>query len=80
MTPTDDEVLQALARRSADHGSVAGILHAFSAESLKEIWNSEQREERSARYFVKFLPALVVNGRVYVPNYDDGVNVYGLLP
>jgi hypothetical protein len=28
---------------------------------------------------VKFVPPLVAKGRVYVPNYDDAVNVYGLL-
>lgn len=29
---------------------------------------------------VKFVPPLVVAGRLYVPNYDDAVNVYGMLP
>jgi hypothetical protein len=28
---------------------------------------------------MKFVPPLVVGGKVYVPNYDDAVNVYGLL-
>ena len=28
---------------------------------------------------VKFVPPLVVARRVYVPNYDNAVNVYGLL-
>ena len=27
---------------------------------------------------IKFTPPTVVNGRVYVPNYDNAVNVYGL--
>jgi hypothetical protein len=64
---------------SADHGNAAGILHAFNAESLQEIWNSEQNATLDRLgTLVKFVPPLVVNGRVYVPNYDNAVNVYGL--
>lgn len=67
--------------RSADHGNAAGILHAFNAENLQEIWNSEQRAKRDRLgTLVKFVSPLVVNGRVYVQNYDNAVNVYGLLP
>ena len=29
---------------------------------------------------VKFVPPLVVAGKVYVPTYDNALNVYGLLP
>ena len=65
--------------RSADHGNAAGVLRAFNAESLQEVWNSEQRAKLDRLgTLVKFVPPLVVNGRVYVPNYDNGVNVYGL--
>jgi outer membrane protein assembly factor BamB len=66
--------------RSADHGTAPGVLHAFNAENLQEIWNSEQRAERDRLgTLVKFVPPLVIGGKVYVPNYDNAVNVYGIL-
>ena len=66
--------------RSADHGNAAGVLRAFDAESLQELWNSEQQPKRDRLgTLVKFNPPTVIGGRVYVPNYDNAVNVYGLL-
>lgn len=66
--------------KSADHGNAPGVLRAFNAETLEELWNSEQRARRDRLgTLVKFVPPLVVKGRVYVPNYDNAVNVYGLL-
>lgn len=66
--------------RSADQGNAPGVLHAFNAETLAEIWNSEQRATRDRMgTLVKFVPPLVVNSKVYVPNYDNAVNVYGIL-
>jgi outer membrane protein assembly factor BamB len=57
------------------------VLHAFNAETLEELWNSEENAERDRMgTLVKFVPPLVVRGRVYVPNYDNAVNVYGILP
>jgi hypothetical protein len=67
--------------RSADHGNAPGILCALSAETLDELWNSERQPKRDKLgTLVKFVPPLVMGGRVYVPNYDNAVNVYGLLP
>jgi hypothetical protein len=67
--------------RSADHGNAAGVLRAFDAETLQELWNSEQQAKRDRLgTLVKFNPPTVIGGRVYVPNYDNAVNVYGLLP
>jgi hypothetical protein len=66
--------------KSADHGNAPGILRAFDASTLQELWNSEQAPKRDRLgTLVKFVPPLVVEGRVYVPNYDNAVNVYGLL-
>ena len=66
--------------KSADAGNAPGVLRAFNAETLQEIWNSEQRPKRDRLgTLMKFVPPLVVGGKVYVPNYDDAVNVYGLL-
>ena len=66
--------------KSADHGNAAGVLRAFSAETLEELWNSEASPKRDRLgTLVKFVPPLVVEGRVYVPNYDNAVVVYGIL-
>jgi len=66
--------------KSADAGNAPGVLRAFNAETLQEIWNSEQRPKRDRLgTLMKFVPPLVVGGKVYVPNYDGAVNVYGLL-
>ena len=66
--------------RSADHGNAPGVLHAFDAETLKELWNSEKRPERDRLgTLVKFVPPLVIGGKVFVPSYDNYVQVYGLL-
>jgi outer membrane protein assembly factor BamB len=65
--------------RSADHGNAPGVLRAYNAETLEELWNSEQQARRDRLgTLVKFTPPTVVNGKVYVPNYDNAVHVYGL--
>ncbi len=65
---------------SADHGNRPGILRALNAETLEELWNSETHAGRDRLgTLVKFVPPTVVNGKVYFPNYDNAVNVYGLL-
>jgi outer membrane protein assembly factor BamB len=56
------------------------MLRAFDAETLQELWNSEQTPKRDRLgTLVKFVPPVVASGKVYVPNYDNAVNVYGLL-
>jgi outer membrane protein assembly factor BamB len=66
--------------KSADHGNAPGVLRAFDAETLTELWNSEQNPRRDRLgTLVKFVPPVVANGKVYVPNYDNAVNVYGIL-
>jgi outer membrane protein assembly factor BamB len=67
--------------RSADHGNAPGVLRAFNAETLQELWSSETAPKRDRLgTLVKFVPPLVVAGKVYAPNYDNAVVVYGLLP
>ena len=63
------------------HGLHAGILRAYDAETLNELWTSEQHPARDrAGTLMKFVPPVVANGRVYLPNHDGQVAVYGLLP
>ena len=46
----------------------------------QEIWNSDQNAARDrVGKLMKFVPPVVVNGRVYLPNQDNAVAVYGLL-
>lgn len=64
--------------KSADQGNAPGILYAYDAETLHPLWNSEQKAKRDRLgTLVKFVPPLVVGGKVYAPNYDNAVNVYG---
>src|SRR3954470_2395428 len=63
------------------HGRVAGILRAYDAETLAEIWNSDQNSARDRLgNLMKFVAPVVVNARVYLPNQDNQIAVYGLLP
>ncbi len=65
--------------KSADAGNASGILYAYDAETLRPLWNSEQKPKRDRLgTLVKFVPPLVVAGKVYAPNYDNAVNVYGI--
>ena len=62
------------------HGLVPGILRAFNAETLQEIWTSEQNAARDrVGTLMKFVPPTVADGKVYMPNHDGSVSVYGLL-
>lgn len=66
---------------SADHGNAAGVLYAFDAETLETLWSTEKNVKRDRLGTLsKFAPPVVVGGKVYIPNQDDAVNVYGLLP
>jgi hypothetical protein len=61
---------------------VAGALHAFDANNVSnELWNSTMNSARdNFGQFAKFVPPLVVNGKVYVATQSNQVAVYGLLP
>jgi hypothetical protein len=62
-------------------GEARGILRAFDAETLKEIWTSEQNPVRDrAGAFPHSVAPVVANGKVYMANSDGSIAVYGLLP
>ncbi len=67
--------------QSADGAVVPGIVRAFNAENLAEIWDSEQDSSRdSLGNFAKFVPPVVANGKLYMATFNNAVVVYGLLP
>jgi len=55
-----------------------GVLHAYNADGLAELWNSAANSADSMGTFVKFVNPTVANGKVYVPTADDQLLVYGL--
>lgn len=72
---------------SANTTTRPGMLRAFRATDLVEIWNSQQNSARdNIGNFAKFNPPLVINGKVYVSSFADNAGtvpdelvVYGLL-
>jgi len=61
---------------------VPGELRAFNAADLsQELWNSSMNwPSNEYGNFAKYVPPLVVNGKVYVATWSSEVAVYGLLP
>jgi uncharacterized protein (TIGR03437 family) len=55
-----------------------GVLHAYNADTMNEIWNSSMNSADSIGGFVKFANPTVANGKVYVPTMDGQLLVYGL--
>src|SRR3954451_696773 len=59
----------------------AGTLRAYHAETLQEVWTSDRNGARDkVGTMIKFVPPLVVNGKVFMATQDNAVAVYGLLP
>jgi hypothetical protein len=54
-----------------------GILRAWHALSLGELYNSDTNPGDSLGNFAKFGTPTVANGRVYVPTFSNTVVVYG---
>ena len=77
-------VLWATVATSGDAGDnppVPGALYAFDANNVAtELWKSTTNAARdNFGNFAKFVPPLVVNGKVYVATQSNQVAVYGLL-
>lgn len=72
---------------SANTTTRPGMLRAFRATDLVEIWNSQQNIARdTVGNFAKFNPPMVANGKVYMSSFADNAGtvpdelvVYGLL-
>ena len=72
----------------ANQATVYGVIRAFDAANLTEIWNSRMIAARDdLGWHAKFNPPIVANGKVYVAAFgsDDGSDpnklvCYGLLP
>lgn len=72
----------------ANWDTVPGVVRAFDAANLTEIWNSRMNPERDdLGYLAKYNPPTVFNGRLYVGTFgpDDASSpnklvAYGLLP
>lgn len=57
-----------------------GTLHAFDAQTLTELWNSDMVLGRDTLgTFAKFVAPTVVNGKVFVPTFSNQLAVYGML-
>jgi outer membrane protein assembly factor BamB len=72
----------------AANQNVQGVLYAFNADTLKLLWTDKTNDARDEiGMFAKYVPPVVANGKVYVPNFGpvgntDGSGnlvVYGLL-
>ena len=53
------------------------VLHAYNAEDLSEIWNSEMTGADAPGDFVKFVNPTVANGKVYLATASNELAVYG---
>jgi hypothetical protein len=62
----------------ANQAVVQGVLRAFDAASLTELWNSTLSAGDVVGDFAKFVPPTVANGKVYLATFSGRVNVYGL--
>jgi outer membrane protein assembly factor BamB len=61
--------------------AVPGVLRAFDAVTMKELWNSEANAARDGLgLYAKYTPPTIANGRVYASTFSNTVEVYGLLP
>jgi outer membrane protein assembly factor BamB len=58
--------------------AVEGVLRAFDASTVQQIWSSSHKAEDRLGNFAKFAPPTVAKGRVYAATYEGKIVVYGL--
>ena len=67
-------------RRCRKQSAAPGELLAYKRQRFQELWDSATNASRDGfGNFAKFVPPLVVNGKVYVATQSNQVAVYGLL-
>jgi hypothetical protein len=71
-------VWAAMSVQDASVGPVPGILRAFDAVSLTELWNSNMKSADNAGLLAKFCLPTIANGKVYLATFSNQLNVYGL--
>jgi uncharacterized protein (TIGR03437 family) len=54
-----------------------GILHAYNAEDMSELWNSDMASSDTVGAWVKFANPTVANGKIYVPTGGNQLLAYG---
>lgn len=63
---------------STENTQQQGTLRALDAFGLTELWNSDQGTGNALGHLAKFTAPTIANGRVFVPNQDSQVQVFGL--
>jgi hypothetical protein len=56
---------------NGEENAVPGILHAFHAGSLEEVWNSDRPGNPPLGNLAKFAPPTIAAGKVYVATFGD---------
>ena len=64
----------------ADGSAQPGVFYAWEANVRTVLWNSDQNSARDySGSWAKWVPPIVVNGKVYLASFDNLLNVYGLV-
>jgi hypothetical protein len=77
-TPGTGILWAAMTNQRSDFGPVPGMLRAFDAVTLTELWNSTKNSADKLGLLAKFSAPTVVNGKVYMATFSNQLAVYGL--
>jgi len=76
-TPGTGILWAAMSTQNSAAGPSPGMLRAFDAVSLTELWNSTINPADNAGLLAKFSVPTVVNGKVYLATFSNRLSVYG---
>jgi F5/8 type C domain len=62
----------------ANQKVVPGVLTAYNAETLAQIWMSGTNPEDDTFNYTKGAPPTIANGKVYLASFSNTITVYGL--
>jgi hypothetical protein len=63
---------------NAAYHPIQGVLYAFNADTLSLLWTDKTNDARDEiGMFAKYVPPVVANGKVYVPNFGPVGNTDG---